>query len=68
MSTEMARIAANIEAELRRQCMSVEVLAYAVGMSQQTFIGCLNDPGEFYANELVGIADYLGVGIAALLR
>ena len=69
MSTGLnARIAANIEAELRRRCMSVELLAYAVGMSREALTQRLDGAGSFYTTELGAIVDYLGVPIAALLR
>jgi lambda repressor-like predicted transcriptional regulator len=69
MSTGMsARIAANIEAELHRQCMSIEQLAYATGMIRETLTLRLDDAASFYTDELDAITGYLGIPIAALLR
>ena len=69
MSTGLnARISANVRTELQRQCMSVEQLAYAVGMSRETLTLRLDDAVSFDTDELGAITDHLGVSIAALIR
>jgi hypothetical protein len=59
--------AANIRAELLRQCTSVGWLAYALGMSHSALTQRLDGVVSFDTDDLEAIADHLGVGIAALI-
>jgi hypothetical protein len=62
-----ARIAANVRAELQRQCVSVGWLAYALGMSRSDLALRLDGVVSFNTGELGAIADHLGVTVAALI-
>jgi hypothetical protein len=68
MSTGLnARIAANIRAELQRQCTSAGWLAYALGMSHSDLALRLDGAVSFDTGELGAIAEHLGVPVAALI-
>jgi transcriptional regulator with XRE-family HTH domain len=67
MTTNAEQVAANVRAEMARHRVTQAQLATVLGLHQMSVSRRLNGEVPFDVNELVAVADYLGVDPAALL-
>jgi len=67
-STPTAVVAGNARAEMARRRVTQQRLAHRLGISQQGVSARLNGRVAFSVDELVAVADELGVTPAALLE